>query len=229
MYQECHRCHASLPEHDESELIYCSRCGSAQVLLSQELLAQVEEQAAAPADAPAAQYSPELQASLPQWSAALRYAGLAVAISAGLGAISMVLPPVSLFSMLWAIASPVVVLGLFHSKYPLARLSAAFGARLGLVIGLGISVVLLAGNAVSMLVTRRAGGPDPVTEMTAMWQRQPNMMQDPSIAYLIEKLHTTPEYRAGLLLISLAFVVSILLALTTAAGAYAGYARSRRR
>ena len=51
-------------------------------------------------------------------------------------------PGVVLLTLLWAIISPVVVIGLFQSRFPLVPITTGFGARLGLLTGLAVGVVL---------------------------------------------------------------------------------------
>lgn len=196
--------------------------------MSEELQEQAEQQAAGEPSSPPAVVQ-EQRADMPAWAGAIRYAGLAVAVAALFAGLSVVLPFVGSFTFLWMIASPVVVLGLFHGKYPMARITAGFGARVGLVTGLGISVVMLAGNAITLLMMRRTHAPDYVAEMVAQLKQQPNALQDPGVMQFIEKVNTTPEYRAGLVLLALGMMVGLLLLATTAAGAFAGFARSRQR
>lgn len=230
IYEHCHRCHSALPEHDDGDLIYCSHCGAPQVLLSEELQSQVDEQAAQ--DSAAAANAPktsEFKTDEPLWAGAIRYAGLAVAISAGLALLSAVVPLLGGFSFLWMIASPVVVLGMFHRKYPAARITTGFGARLGLVTGLGISITMVASNAVDLLVMRRGNEPDLVARWEEQMKQQPGAADNPMLQHILERLHTVPEYRAWMVLLRLGLVAVMLSTVTTAAGAYAGYARSRQR
>lgn len=199
-------------------------------MLSEELQTQMEQQAAQE-DPAAVPKAAELKPAAPVWAGAIRYAGLAVGVAALLAALWVVLPWAEPLAFLWMLASPVVVVGLFHGKYPMARITAGFGARVGLIVGLGISVVMLAGNALKLLLVRHAQAADPisvlVSQMVAQMKQQPNAMQDPSMLHYIDKLNTVPEYRAGFLLGILAMMVGMLLVATTAAGAFAGFARSR--
>lgn len=229
IYEHCHRCHAALPQHEDGELIYCSHCGTPQLELSEELHSQIEQLAAQDAGADVAPGAQEFKTGDPLWAGAIRYAGLAVAVSAVLTGLATVLPVIGGLSFLWTIASPVVVIGMFHRRYPSSRITPGFGARVGMVTGLGIAVTMLAGNAIELIMMRRSHAPDFVAAWVSQMKQQPGSLQNADIMQWIDKLNTIPEYRAGLTLMALGFGVGLLLMVTTAAGAFAGFARSRQR
>jgi len=221
-----------LPPHDEGTLIFCSHCGAPQVLLSEDLQTQVEMQAAAAADGanptPAAPDSRSLV-----WAGALHCVALAGAVAAGLACISMLLPSVGFLTSLWAVISPVVVIGLFQVRFPLFAITTGFGARLGLLTGLAIATVLSVIFTANALVQRFAahGMGDFDKQWAAMLvQLQARMVAQygNDILPLVQKF-ALPEFRAGFMLSFIACAVAVLLTITTVGGAFAGFVRSRPR
>jgi hypothetical protein len=222
-----------LPPHDEGTLIFCTHCGAPQVLLSEDLLTQVETLGKAATDADAIP-APRDPRSL-VWAGAIRCAALAGAIAAGLACISTLLPGVVLLTVLWAVISPVVVIGLFQARFPLTAITTGFGARLGLLTGLFIAVVMSTVNTVELLVRRFAMHGRGMVEFDQQWndlfakQKDVLMTQLGSSATPFAQALGLPEFRAGFLLAGMAMACAILLVITTAGGAFAGFARSRSR
>lgn len=220
-----------MPPHDEGTLIFCTHCGAPQVLLSEELQTQVEAQAKAAEDGAVGPVMREPGSLM--WAGALRCIGLAGAVAAVLSALSAVLPPVVLLTLLWAIISPVVVIGLFQSRFPLVPITTGFGARLGLLTGLAVGVVLSIANTVELLVRRFAMHGRGMVEFDNMWDGMFAQQQATWTAQLgaaaqpFARALDVPEFRAGIILASMAFGIAILLAITTAGGAFAGFVRSR--
>jgi hypothetical protein len=213
-------------------LIFCTQCGAPQVLLSEDLLTQVETQGkieAGGTDAGPVSRDPRSLV----WAGAIRCAALAGAVAAGLMCVSIVLPPVELLALLWAIVSPVVVIGLFQARFPLAPITTSFGARLGLLTGLSIALVMSVFNTAKLLVARYGihamGEIDKQMNANLDQLRTQALAQPgtPVIAWI--NALNVPEFRAGFLLLGVAVLTAILLAVTTAGGAFAGFARSRTR
>jgi len=228
-YRFCHRCQAELPPHDEGTLIFCTHCGAPQVLLSEELLAQVEAQAKAAEEGAVGPIMRE-PASL-VWAGAIRCVGLAAAVTAVLVGLSAIVPGVVLLTLLWVIISPVVVIGLFQSRFPLLPLTTGFGARLGLLTGLAVATVQTIINTIEALVLRFGTHGRGMVEFDDRWRnafaQQVAVSSDPFSAQLVSLAQNVPEFRAGLTLVTIAFLVAILLVITTAGGAFAGFVRSR--
>ncbi len=232
MFRFCHRCQSELPPHEEGTLFFCSHCGAAQLLLSEELQTQVETLTAA--EDASAHAAPQLDLRATIWIGAIRCAALAGAVAAGLSLISTAVPVVVLFAMLWAVISPVVVIGLFQSRFPLLPITASFGARLGLVTGLMVATAMATVNTATLLVLRyrlhaMSDTDQAMTANIAQMRAQIAAQPDARLVSLFNSISSTPEFRAGLLLVSLAMLTAILLALTTAGGAFAGFIRSRAR
>jgi hypothetical protein len=167
------------------------------------------------------------------WAGALRCVALAGAVAAGLACLSMLFPPLMLMTFLWAIISPVVVIGLFQVRAPLTALSTSFGARVGLLTGLAVSaafsVVFTVAALLQRLQTHNLDGFDKQWSM-ALDQMQARMAGQPSAdVAAVTQMFALPEFRAGVVLSSIGFGIVILLAVTTAGGAFAGFVRSRPR
>jgi hypothetical protein len=229
-YRFCHRCQAELPPHDEGTLIFCTHCGAPQVQLSEELLAQVEAQAKAAEEGAVGPIMRE-PASL-VWAGAIRCVGLAAAVTAVLAGLSTVLPPVVLLTLLWAIISPVVVIGLFQSRFPLVPITTGFGARLGILTGLAVSLVLTIAKTIELLALRFGTHGRGMSEFDSMLTNTFAQQQAAANAaqlgtQFFGRAQNVPEFRAGLFLFSIAFGTVILLVITTAGGAFAGFVRSR--
>ena len=151
-------------------------------------------------------------------------------MAAGLTLLATAFPPAILFAWLWAIISPVVVIGLFQHKSPRTPITTSFGARLGLVTGLGIAVVMTVINTVVLLMMRRTHGMDDFDKQwTALLDQMQKRVVEQQGADALPIVHafTLPEFRAGMVLAGIAIACTILLFITTAGGAFAGFIRSR--
>ena len=221
-----------MPPHDDGTLIFCTHCGAPQVVLSEELLTQVEAQAKAAEEGAVGPVMREPSSLL--WAGALRCVALAGAVAAVLAGLSAVAPPVSLLTLLWAIISPVVVIGLFQSRFPLVPITTRFGARLGLLTGLAVGVVVTVSNTIQLLVLRFGTHGHGMSEVDGTWdavlvqqQAAAAATHADSLAQFFTRAQTVPEFRAGFILSSFAFATAVLLMITTAGGAFAGFVRSR--
>lgn len=220
-----------MPAHDEGTLIFCTQCGAPQVVLSEELLTQVEAQAKAAEEGAVGPIMREPASMV--WAGALRCIGLAGAVAAVLAGLSAVVPPTELLTLLWAIISPVVVIGLFQSRFPLVPITTGFGARLGLLTGVGVSVALSIAKTAELLVRRFGTHGRGMSEFESVWNGIFAQMQATWTAQLgaaaqpMVNTLNVPEFRAGIILAYMGFVVVMLLVITTAGGAFAGFVRSR--
>jgi len=221
-----------LPPHDEGTLIFCTHCGAPQVLLSEELQAQVEAQAKAAEEGAVGPIMRE-PASL-VWAGALRCVGLSAAVAAVLTGLSALIPTVFALTLLWAVISPVVVIGLFQSRFPLVPITTGFGARLGLLTGLAVSVVLTVAYAIELLAlrfgTHGRGMAEFDSMLTSTFAQQQTAADAAQLGtQFFARAQNVPEFRVGLLLLSMGVAIAMLLAITTAGGAFAGFVRSRAR
>ena len=200
--------------------------------LSEDLLARAEAQSAASGTSEAEAAS--ITARPQVWAVALRCIGLASLIAAGLFLLSTVFGPLLLFALLWVLASPVVVLGLFQARSPLSRITMGFGARVGLVTGLAMATVGSLFITTVMLVLRyathsMAAFDAQTTDRIAQLRLQAAAQQPGAPLPPLFAMLDVPEFRAGLMMAGLGFSICILLGLTTAGGAFAGALRSQKR
>ena len=228
----CPRCRSVIHLEDETSLVFCSNCGAPQVRISQELFESqtptpAEVDAIAKPDAP----RPLLETSLNRWSGAVKCAGLAGAVAAALTLVSFALPPIALISLCWIIAAPIVVLGVYASRFKNTRITAGFAARLGVLCGLAILLAMLSLDTIHLCLDRfvfhAATAID--TQLATAFAEQERVLQTqlgPDAAPIMRTL-SIPEFRAGILLCSFAMLSSLYLMYSAAAGAFAGLLRSR--
>jgi hypothetical protein len=231
----CSRCHTVLYREDEGSLVFCWNCGAPQVHLSEELREQIERQigaqqtAADPLAVQLPQPAPATNAII--WQGAIQCAGLAGAVAGALALVSFALPPVALLSFFWVISAPIIVLGVYSSRFRKTRITTGFAARLGMLTGLAILVATMTLNTIGLVFERY------IFHSTAELDLQ--------LSNLFSQMRTTitatsgpaaktalgmlaiPEYRAGILLSSVALCLVIYLVFSATAGAFAGYLRSR--
>ena len=231
----CSRCHALLHREDEGALVYCWNCGAPQVQLSEELRDQIDQQISAQQAAanPLAQPIPPPTAPSNSivWRVAIQCAGLAGGIAAALDLLSFALPPITLLSFFWFIAAPIIVMGVYSSRFRKTRITAGFGARLGVLTGLAILVVTSTLNTIGLVLERF------VFHSTAELDTQIEKLfaqvhtnfatQSPQSVKIMNDMLAIPEFRAGILLSSIFFGLVLYLAYSATAGAFAGYLRSR--
>jgi hypothetical protein len=224
-----------LHREDEGSLVFCWNCGAPQVQLSEELREQIDQQIITQEAAANPPSEPILQPIAPSnvivWSGAIQCAGLAGAVAAALTLLSYALPPVALLSFFWFISAPIIVLGVYSSRFRQTRITTNFGARLGLLTALAILIATMTLNTIGLVLERF------VFHSTAQI--------DVQLASLFTQMHTTitatsgpsakaaldmlaiPEFRAGILLATIAIGLTFYLAFSATAGAFAGYLRAR--
>jgi hypothetical protein len=231
----CPRCHAVLHREEEGSLVYCWNCGAPQVQLSEELRDQIDQQLSAQHAAanPLAEQLPQPAApsNAVVWRGAIQIAGMAGAVAAALALLSFALPPVILLSLFWFMSAPIIALGFYSSRFRKTRITAGFGARLGVLTALAILLVTSTLNTIGLVLERF------VFHSTAELDIQVAKLFDQvhanfatqsaqSIKIMTDML-AIPEFRAGILLASIFFGLSLYLVYSATAGAFAGYLRSR--
>jgi len=132
---------------------------------------------------------------------------------------------------LWVLCGSLITLGLYQRQRPKAWMDVGVGARIGVVVGLCLTLGLAIATAGAGLVVRfgmRAmGGLD--TQLAAFFQKvieQSSTTQFPPEA--VQLVHSQ-EFRAGWVLFWFAFGSAFLLVLSTLGGAFAGMLRMRRK
>jgi hypothetical protein len=230
----CPRCHAVLHREEEGSLIYCWNCGAPQVQLSEELRDQIDQQISAQQAA-----AHPLTEPLPQpppsnaiiWRGAIQIAGLAGAVAAALALLSFALPPVTLLSLFWFVSAPIIALGFYSSRFRKTRITTGFGARLGMLTGLAILIVTSTLNTIALVLERFVfhSTAELDTEIGKMFaQVHANFATQPQQSVkIMSDMLAIPEFRAGILLASIFVGLSLYLAYSATAGAFAGYLRSR--
>jgi hypothetical protein len=221
---------------DEGTLVFCWNCGAAQVLVSEELATQAEQQRRAlesgvPGEAPHNQDGGNARAEEVVWPAAIRCAALMGAIAAGLTLLSLALPPVVVLAWFWAVGAPVVALGIYSSRFSKTRILPGFGARLGLLCGLAIFFCMTMVNTAGLLMMRyvfhSAAQMDGQLAMFFAQVRSAVQTQggpaEPQVLAWLAK----PDDRMGLLLTMSGVVLAIYLGLSAAGGAFAAMLRAR--
>lgn len=229
----CPRCHTVLHREDEGSLVFCFNCGAPQVQLSEELREQAEQMLAAPDTSAAAPQPPIADEGLPYVTVAIQTAGIAGAVAGAITLLSYALAPVAVFSLLWAVSAPILSLRLFLGRLHHARVTASFAARLGFLSGLAVLLATTTINTIGLVLTRfalHAAAPLD-TQLTAVFDQDRILMIQAfgtQAAPMLQKF-AIPEYRAGLMLSGFALFAAVYLLYATAAGALAGFMRSRPR
>lgn len=233
MNRICSRCHTVLHREDEGTLVFCWNCGAPQVQLSEELREQLDQQIAGQTADPAAldPLPPPVSPTAVVWPGAIQCAGLAGAVAAAFGLLSLVLAPVGLLSVFWVVGAPAFVLIIYSGRFRQTHITAGFGARLGALSGLAIILASLTIDTVDLLLRRFAfhnAGPidlqlaDIFAQMRASFVAQASPATGPALSML-----AVPEFRAGIILSSAAMVIVFYLLFAATAGAVSGYIRSR--
>jgi hypothetical protein len=228
----CSRCHTVLHREDEGTLVFCWNCGTPQVHLSEELRDQIDKQIAVQIAGPVAdEPTPPLSPSAIVWPGAIQCAGLAGAVAAAFGLLSLILPPVGLLSVFWVVGAPTFVLIIYSGRFRQTRITPSFGARLGVLSALAITFAWLALDTIDLLLRRfvfHTAAPidlqlsDMFAQLRTNFAAQASPASGPAISML-----SIPEFRVGFILLGVAFFVVLYLVFAATAGAVSGYIRSR--
>ena len=221
----CPRCHAVLHREDEGSLVYCWNCGTAQVRLSEELLQQAEQQQNATQPEPIAAPIDASTSSAINWKGLIRIAA-AVSGFFSLLASSVLLAPIALMA-------PPVTLALYGARFRQSRITTNVGARVGLLCGLflatGISIFETGGLLIFRFGSHQMGSLD--TQLTGFLADARSRALAQQGAHVVDNLNylSLPEFRAGMVLSGFAMLLTIIVILSVAIGAFAGFVRSRTR
>ncbi len=228
----CPRCHNVVHIEDESSLVFCSTCGAPQVRLSEELRGLAQAQLSGETQSAPTDPLPTPSAANP-WHGAIQSAGLAGAIAGALTLLSFALPPVALITLFWCMGAPIVILGIFAARFRQIRITAGFGARLGLLSALAIAIAISSLSTIRLLIQRFAlhtGAAIDSQMSTAFAQFRSSLIAQAgssNAADPILHLLDQPEFRVGLLLASATLFLAFYLIYSALAGAFAGYLRSK--
>ncbi len=203
--------------------------------LSEELRDQIDQQISAQQAAANPLAEPVQQTVTPShaivWRGAIQSAAMAGAIAAALGLLSFALPPITLLSFIWFVCAPIVVMGVYSSRFRKTRITAGFGARLGLLTGLFILIVTSTLNTIGLVLERfvfhSTGELDSQIDKFFAQVHANFATQSQQSVKIMTDMLAIPEFRAGILLSSICFGLALYLAYSATAGAFAGYLRSR--
>jgi hypothetical protein len=229
----CPRCHTVLGHEEEGTLLFCWNCGAPQVMVSEELTLQAEQQRRA-LETGTLTGEPQPNGASADgvvWPGAIHCAALTGGIAAALTLLSFAFAPLVLLAWFWAVGAPVVALGLYSARFRQTRIVPSFGARLGLLCGLAIFFSMTTVNTAGLLLARFAFHSAAqidgqlatfFAQVRTTIQAQGGPAQAEALAWLAK-----PEDRLGLLLAMSGVVLAMYLGLSAAGGAFAALLRSR--
>lgn len=183
------------------------------------------------ADNPPVPSLPTVPANAIIWPGAMQCAGLAGAVAAAFTLLSFAFPPIALLSFFWLISAPIIVLGIYSSRFRLSRITIDFGARLGVLTGLAILIATTTLNTIGLVLQRYVfhSTADMDVQLTNLFAQMHSTIAANSGAASSEALSmiSIPEFRAGILLTSIFICLVLYLGFSAVAGAFAGYLRTR--
>jgi hypothetical protein len=236
MQRLCPRCRNAVTIEDEGTLCFCGNCGAPQVRLSQELQDEINtarEAFTTGQETANAEPAREPEPGAVNWRGAILCAAFAGAVALLLEFLSMPVPPLTVVSSFWVLTAPVLTLALYQSRFRQTTIRPAFGARLGLLVGIAISLAILIATTGETLLRRyafhSAGLLDTQMQDTFTRLRTQFIQQygAAAAAPLISWL-AIPDFRAGIMLSGFAMVVVGYLLFALAFGALGGLLRARR-
>ena len=218
--------------------MFCAQCGAPQVRLSEELKERAEaraagadggEGAATPADPSGFDAAGLVRRDV------LRFGVFSAGVAATFAVLTAFVPPILLFGCLWAVVSPIVLVGMFHTRNPKVAITTGFGAHMGLVAGLGnafttgtlYSLLLFAARRAHVMGDSDRNTQNVIHDYQAQIAAQSAADANPALMHWAQSLNV-PEFRAGMMLAGFGMCLVLLLIVSTAGGAFAGYMRSRR-
>ncbi len=210
----CHRCNATL----DPEVFYCPECGAPQIRYVAE---ESEATPMTPGTGVDLHAAAAGSGSSISWKMAIQIAGL---VGTGVGILSALL---SAGSVLWVAAGAVVVMGIYHRRRPLALLGPRIGARVGALVGLIAATVAFAANAI-LLVVQRYGmhqGNEIDAELTSIVKQaatRASAMDPQAPVTAFTNFWLSAEGRIGLILLTMAFLSTLILLFAIAGGVLGG-------
>lgn len=159
------------------------------------------------------------------WKAAIRCAALVSAIAAVLCVGAARVQVLSSITLLWVFSGSLITLSLYQRVRPTAWMDIRVGARIGVVVGIGLALALGAATAAWGIVSRYAlhtmSGFD--ADMTAQMKRLVQQVPPDKVGFYL-----SPEFRGGMMIAVFAMFGAALLLLSILGGAFAGLLRMRR-
>ncbi len=208
---------------------FCPHCGAPQLFLAIEN--QSVETGGEPAPGLAGETSPP-PPPLPrqvEWKTAIRCAALVAGVGSALALGSVRISLLSTLSLMWFMSASLITLGIYQKRLPATWMDARVGARIGVVVGiclsLGLGTVIAGAGLVTRFWLHGMGTFD--AEMAVRTQQAIRNSATPVPAEM-QVFLASPEFRAGMMLAGFAFLSLALLVLSILGGAFAGLLRTRR-
>ncbi len=250
MVRLCHRCHAELPgpssarglggsaASDDEHALFCPRCGAPQIQLPEYLRTELTP-VGGEAQASTTGKVPPPRPQLVEWTTVLLCIAPVALVTAALSVAGLVAPAASFVNTLCILGGSGVVLGLYRSRRPLARIDGRVGLRIGVLTGLVMIAMMGIALAATGLTVRFAAhgmGPfdaDMAHQFSTVQAQLTDKMQAQSqgrdAQMRVIEYMSSPEVRAGLTLFYLTLISGFILMITTAGGGFAGMLQTRRR
>ena len=250
MVRLCHRCHAELPgpssargsggsaASDDEHALFCPQCGVPQIQLPEYMRTELTP-VGGDAQASTTGKIPPPRPQLVEWSLVLLCIVPVALVTASLSVAGLVAPAASFVNTLCILGGSGVVLGLYRSRRPLARIDGRVGLRIGLLTGMAMIVMMgIALAATGVIVRFAAHGmgafdADLAQQFSTVQAQLADKMQAQSqgrdAQQRVINYMSSPEVRAGLALFYLSLVGGFILTITTVGGGFAGMLQTRRR
>jgi hypothetical protein len=160
---------------------------------------------------------------------AIRCAALVAGVGAALSLGSMRVAVLSPVSFLWIMSASLITMGLYQRLRPAAWMDVGVGARIGVVVGicltLGLGFAMAGWGLVARYGLHAMGSFD--SQMAVQVQKAIQQSSTPVPADMLGFIKS-PEFRAGIMLAGFAMGSAFLLLLSALGGAFAGLLRTRR-
>lgn len=219
--------------------MFCPRCGAPQILLPDYMRT---ETTAVPQSATTGAVPPP-RPQMVDWPVAMQCAAPVALLTGVLAVGGLVFPAASFFNTLFILSGASMVLGLYRSRRPLARIDARVGVRVGLLTGILMVGAMGLSLAATGVVERfgvhgmAAFDAEVANQFVALQAKTAEQAKaqtaNPAEAQALQQKVTgylqAPEVRAGLGLFMLAVEGLFILALTIILGAFSGLLQTRRR
>jgi len=230
MQEYCHRCGGELAA-GSGESPFCPHCGAPQLTLAMENQSvETGGEPAAGAEGTASTGTlPPPRPRQVEWRTAIWSAALVAGIGGVLTAGGMQLSVLSMVSVMWMMSGSLIAMGIYQRRQPAAWIDVRVGARIGLLVGIGLTLavgIALAGMGIVERFGMHAMGSFDA-EMGARTQEAIRNASTPVPPEMLGFL-ASPEFRAGMMLAGFGFLAAMLLALSTLGGAFAGLLRGRK-
>lgn len=213
----CHRCENTL----ESDASFCSQCGAPQLRFIPQTTDALQESGTEDERGHVSMGSDRggiHDRGGIQWKSAIQIAAL---VSLVVGLLSSIL---AVGSLLWVLGGAVLVIVLYHRRVPYTVLQPSLGARIGVVTGTMTAAIAVVGNTLLLLMQRYGLHQGKLLDATLTHTFQQAMSRASVGAEAQAQMNTaiafilSPEGRAGMVLLGMAFIALIILILSIAGG-----------